>query len=401
MSLSSALMHTAKYQPYSTKTKGCTRTVASSTRWTCGTEPRILAKKSMLPASKKAVHCYLSGRRISATTFGTAARQQIQWRISGTCGQDCYTISPENTSGDLAAVTVMLTDASQQETVASVDTVESVDTGDQPLPSSTSDAGTQCYLKPPRWSHAVQVNLKPKMVSVGTQTSISPQTSTPLASPEQTVDDDDDDNATVISDLSWVPEEPMDEEELFDEEPPYTCDPHHNCIDKFIVCQEELMGLFAICPACCERSDSSIVQQEGTFVKIKQVWASCGYHRFWQNQPMLHRNMPTCNLLLSGAIHFTGCLATQTLSSFFRHQRRYTIPVIVQAWQNDQAKNFSDLRAMDGGLVLAGDCRSDSPGHCAKYGSYSLMEDRVNKVVDVQLVQVNLMLLDKEMNSAI
>ncbi|XP_059904876.1 uncharacterized protein LOC132455147 isoform X3 [Gadus macrocephalus] len=236
-------------------------------------------------------------------------------------------------------IATMLTDASQQETVASVDTVESVDTGDQPLPSSTSDAGTQCYLKPPRWSHAVQVNLKPKMVSVGTQTSISPQTSTPLASPEQTVDDDDDDNATVISDLSWVPEEPMDEEELFDEEPPYTCDPHH-------------------------------------------------------------KNMPTCNLLLSGAIHFTGCLATQTLrmltlfglqcisaSSFFRHQRRYTIPVIVQAWQNDQAKNFSDLRAMDGGLVLAGDCRSDSPGHCAKYGSYSLIEDRVNKVVDVQLVQ--------------
>ena len=24
-----------------------------------------------------------------------------------TCGQDCYTISPENTSGDLAAVTVV------------------------------------------------------------------------------------------------------------------------------------------------------------------------------------------------------------------------------------------------------------------------------------------------------
>ncbi|XP_077060976.1 uncharacterized protein LOC143713532 [Siphateles boraxobius] len=246
----------------------------------------------------------------------------------------------------------------------------------------------------------VQVNLKPKMVSVSTQTSFCPQTSTPLTSPEQT--DEDDDNASVISDLSWVPEEPMHEEheeDLFDE-PPYTCDPHHNGIDKFIVCQEELMCLFDICPACCERSDSSIVQQEGTFLKIKQVCASCGYHRFWQNQPMLHRNMPTCNLLLSGAIHFTGCLATQTLrmltlfglqcisaSSYFRHQRRYTIPVIVQAWQNDQAKNFSDLRAMDGGLVLAGDCRSDSPGHCAKYGSYSLIEDRVNKVVDVQLVQ--------------
>ncbi|KAK0143923.1 hypothetical protein N1851_017743 [Merluccius polli] len=120
---------------------------------------------------------------------------------------------------------------------------------------------------------------------------------------------------------------------------------------------------------------------------------------------MLHRNMPTCNLLLSGAIHFSGCLATQTLrmltlfglqcisvSSYFRHQRHYTIPVIIQAWQNDQAKNFSDHRAMDGGIVVAGDCRSDSPGHCAKYGSYTLIEDRVNKVVDVQLVQCIIML---------
>ncbi|KAK0153230.1 THAP domain-containing protein 10 [Merluccius polli] len=35
------------------------------------------------------------------------------------------------------------------------------------------------------------------------------------------------------------------------------------------------------------KSDSSIVQQERTFIKIEQVCASCGYHRFWQNQPML------------------------------------------------------------------------------------------------------------------
>ncbi|CAL8234110.1 unnamed protein product [Arctogadus glacialis] len=151
---------------------------------------------------------------------------------------------------------------------------------------------------------AVQVNLKPKMVSVGTQTSFSPQTSTPLASPEQTVDDDDDDNATVISDLSWVPEEAvwmrrncLMRSHLTRVTPPPIA------LTNSLFAKKELMGLFAICPACCERSDSSIVQQEGTFVKIKQVCASCGYHRFWQNQPMLHRNMPTCNLLLSGAIH--------------------------------------------------------------------------------------------------
>lgn len=33
--------------------------------------------------------------------------------------------------------------------------------------------------------------------------------------------------------------------------------------------------------------------------------------------------------------------------------------------------------------------RSDSPGRCAKYGTYSLIEDRINKVLDIQLVQVS------------
>ncbi|KAK0146751.1 hypothetical protein N1851_013958 [Merluccius polli] len=137
----------------------------------------------------------------------------------------------------------MLIDAAQQETADSVDV-------NDPLPS-TCDTGTQCNVKPRGRSHAVQVNLKPKMVSVGTQT----QTSAPLTSPEQT---DDEDDPSVISDSSWVPGGHMseDEEELCEEEPSHTCDPHQNGIDKFIVCQEVLMSLFALCPACCEKSDS-------------------------------------------------------------------------------------------------------------------------------------------------
>ena len=43
---------------------------------------------------------------------------------------------------------------------------------------------------------------------------------------------------------------------------------------------------------------------------------------------------------------------------------------------------------MEGGLVLGTDKRADSPGHSAKYGSYSVLEERINKVIDIQLVQV-------------
>ncbi|KAL2099602.1 hypothetical protein ACEWY4_003996 [Coilia grayii] len=69
---------------------------------------------------------------------------------------------------------------------------------------------------------AVQVNLKPMMVSVGTQTTFGMQTSTPLASPELT---DDEKDPCVISDSSWVPGDQMpEEEELCEVEPSQTYD---------------------------------------------------------------------------------------------------------------------------------------------------------------------------------
>ena len=40
-------------------------------------------------------------------------------------------------------------------------------------------------------------------------------------------------------------------------------------------------------------------------------------------------------------------------------------------------------------LVLAGDGRCDSPGHNAKYGTYSVMEVTTEKIVDFSLVQVS------------
>lgn len=50
--------------------------------------------------------------------------------------------------------------------------------------------------------------------------------------------------------------------------------------------------------------------------------------------------------------------------------------------------------------MLAGEGRCDSPGHNAKYGTYSLMEMTTEKIVDFSLVQVsevaNANFMDKE-----
>uniref|UniRef100_A0A8C2FJL8 Uncharacterized protein n=1 Tax=Cyprinus carpio TaxID=7962 RepID=A0A8C2FJL8_CYPCA len=40
-------------------------------------------------------------------------------------------------------------------------------------------------------------------------------------------------------------------------------------------------------------------------------------------------------------------------------------------------------------VSLGGDMRADSPDHCAKYGSYSMMDLSTNKIVDIQLIQSN------------
>jgi len=50
---------------------------------------------------------------------------------------------------------------------------------------------------------------------------------------------------------------------------------------------------------------------------------------------------------------------------------------------------------MPDGLVLGADGRNDSPGHSAKYGSYTVMESRINKIIHVELVQVREMELNK------
>lgn len=57
-------------------------------------------------------------------------------------------------------------------------------------------------------------------------------------------------------------------------------------------------------------------------------------------------------------------------------------------WKAQQEAFIAQFQQEKKGLILAGDGRSDSPGHSAKYGSYSLIELTTGKIVDFQLVQV-------------
>ena len=81
-------------------------------------------------------------------------------------------------------------------------------------------------------------------------------------------------------------------------------------------------------------------------------------------------------------------------TTYYKHASNYLQPTIHHVVKSLQNEMFQQLSEMNDGLVLGADGRSDSPGHCAKYGSYSVIEERINKVIDIQLVQVSLSCLN-------
>ncbi|XP_041916195.1 uncharacterized protein LOC121680718 [Alosa sapidissima] len=73
--------------------------------------------------------------------------------------------------------------------------------------------------------------------------------------------------------------------------------------------------------------------------------------------------------------------------TFRWHARTYIEPAIVTKWKASQDDML--LRLSRENAIIGGDMRADSPGHSAKFGSYTVMDLKTNTVIDVQLVQSN------------
>ena len=211
------------------------------------------------------------------------------------------------------------------------------------------------------------------------------------------------------------------------------------------------MELFDKCEKCGK--DGTFVKKVviGTFVCLKQTCNNCDHIREWDSQPFM-KNIPAGNILLSASILFGGglpsqvmcmthvrtfitllmythtCIHTHThaafqhyvptshmsiiithythsqmlrildhlgcasisLRTYFNHQHSYLQPTIFSVWHRHQFSLLTRLKNARKKLIVGGDGRADSPGHSAKYGSYTIMElEEHNMVLDMQLVQVH------------
>jgi hypothetical protein len=55
------------------------------------------------------------------------------------------------------------------------------------------------------------------------------------------------------------------------------------------------------------------------------------------------------------------------------HQANYLEPTVINTWKQKHKELIERLAAMEGGLILSGDGRSDSPGQYAKYGAFTFI----------------------------
>ncbi|XP_055366648.1 uncharacterized protein LOC121202406 [Betta splendens] len=75
-------------------------------------------------------------------------------------------------------------------------------------------------------------------------------------------------------------------------------------------------------------------------------------------------------------------------NTFRQHSRSFVEPAIISVWKTWQNSILLHLSQKDK-VIFGGDMRADSPGHSAKYGSYTMVDLTINRVVDLQLVQSN------------
>uniref|UniRef100_A0A8B8BZW4 Uncharacterized protein LOC111114388 n=1 Tax=Crassostrea virginica TaxID=6565 RepID=A0A8B8BZW4_CRAVI len=166
----------------------------------------------------------------------------------------------------------------------------------------------------------------------------------------------------------------------------------------FLVSETSLAKLLQHCDICGELCQTSVQFTRGTMIGTVSV-CSNGHSSQWESQKS-HQGMPWSNLLLAGSIVFSGLNISKCLrflqhlkvpafsaSTFNRIQSAYVVPSILFTWDFHQAELLDMYQ--DRMLTLGGDARCDSPGFCAKYGSYTLMDLENGKVLDFQLVQSN------------
>ena len=237
----------------------------------------------------------------------------------------------------------------------------------------------------------------------------SPVKSIPIVSPQKSERSllSEDEERPLESDINDTDDDyiPSSQETLSTKYSESEAEPEGNTLEnhvkepKYLVFQSCLRQLFKFCVDCGATVTEMSFVCHGSQLSVKTTCMK-NHASTWSSQPFIKR-AAVGNLLISSSVLFTGntftrlqnfasCLGLKFLSErvFYRHQDRYLFPVINDAWEKEGASVIEELstRAI---VNLSGDGRCDSPGHSAKYGTYTMMDNDTGKIATFNVVQVS------------
>ena len=169
----------------------------------------------------------------------------------------------------------------------------------------------------------------------------------------------------------------------------------------FLVFEKQLKQLLQRCSKCgslIDINDIRELQNEGSQLTLELTCAkSCTYR--WQSQPSLSGTKGAGNLLLATSIFFSGIgfskfdrfcsnmnLKTICEDTYMTLRKKFVFPVVEKTWLTEQSAVVATLKSQEELVELCGDGRCDSPGHSAKYCTYTFLDVQSQKVVDFKVI---------------
>lgn len=171
--------------------------------------------------------------------------------------------------------------------------------------------------------------------------------------------------------------------------------------DLNMVCMVEFKQLKELLCHCMECGAPTTINKQSKYGVHISIWLSCsnGHDRCWssfENTPHFNANVQVAaGILLSGSTfsHFqeamrimnVGTLAERT---FYRIQSNTLFPAVNAVYNKKSAEILNRVKESGEVLDLVGDGRCDSPGYNAKYGTYTLMNDKNDEIIDFFIAHV-------------
>ena len=172
----------------------------------------------------------------------------------------------------------------------------------------------------------------------------------------------------------------------------------------FLVSRDALLKLLRRCTECGALMDTELRRGAGG-AAVTAAGRCPAYSRRseWRSSELVPgTKIARVDLLVSSAILFTGSEVSQALrlfkfmevavgtpATFHRHQVAHLHKAIRYVWRQKQQEHLESLRGKQE-LVLGGDGRHSTVGHCALYYTYSVKDTASRKLVHVEQVHVSI-----------